>query len=64
MNILFIKHFLVGFMVADIPRVSVFGHCQYSITLPYRGLYRGLCIHMFEHIIYFLFNDNFVLKIQ
>ena len=35
MNILFIKHFVVGFMVSEIPRVSVFGHCQYSVTFPY-----------------------------
>ena len=28
MNILFIKHFCVGFMVSDIPRVSVFGYFQ------------------------------------
>ena len=35
MNILFIKHFFVGFMVSEIPRVSVFGHCPYSVTLPY-----------------------------
>ena len=26
MNILFTKHFFVGFMVSEIPRVSVFGH--------------------------------------
>ena len=26
MNILFIKHFAVGFMVSEIPRVSVFGY--------------------------------------
>ena len=36
MNILFIKHFFVGFMVSEIPRVSVFGHCPYSVTFPYR----------------------------
>ena len=35
MNILFIKHFFVGFMVSEIPRVSVFGHCTYSVTFPY-----------------------------
>ena len=34
MNILLIKHFLVGCMVSEIPRVSVFGHCHYSVTLP------------------------------
>ena len=35
MNILFSKHFFVGFMVSDIPRVSVFGHCPYSVNFPY-----------------------------
>ena len=35
MNILFNKHFFVGFMVSEIPRVSVFGHCPYSVTFPY-----------------------------
>ena len=35
MNILFIKHFCVGFMVSEILRVSVFGHCPYSGTFPY-----------------------------
>ena len=32
---LLIKHFCVGFMVYEIPRVSVFGHCPYSVTSPY-----------------------------
>ena len=36
MNILFNKHFFVGFMVSEIPRVSIFGHCPYSVTFPYR----------------------------
>ena len=35
MNILYIKHFFVGFMVSEILRVSVFGHCPYSVTFPY-----------------------------
>ena len=34
MNILFIKHFFVRLMVSDIPRVSVFGQCPYSVTFP------------------------------
>ena len=34
MNILFSKHFFVGFMVSEILRVSVFGHGKYSVTLP------------------------------
>ena len=34
MNILFNTHFFVGFMVSEIPRVSVFGHCPYSVISP------------------------------
>ena len=30
----FIKHFLVGFMVFEIPRVSVFGHCRIRLLSP------------------------------
>ena len=34
MNILFIKHFFVGFIVSEIPRVSVFGYFPlYSIMM-------------------------------
>ena len=29
-------NFFVGCMVSEIPRVSVFGHCPYSVTFPYR----------------------------
>ena len=35
MNILLITIFFVGFMVSRIPRVSVFGHCSYSVTFAY-----------------------------
>ena len=38
MNILGIKHFFVGCMVYEIPRVSVFGHCPYSGTVRIRVL--------------------------
>ena len=34
MNILFIKHFFVCFMVSEIPRMSVFGYfplCRYTV---------------------------------
>ena len=30
MNILFIKHFFVGFMESEIPRVSLFGYFPYT----------------------------------
>ena len=39
MNILFNTNFFVGFMVFEIPRVSVFGHCPYSVTFPYMRKY-------------------------
>ena len=39
MNILFIKYFFVGCMVSEIPRVSVFGHCPYSVTVRIRLLF-------------------------
>ena len=32
MNILLNTNFFVGFMVSEIPRISVFGHCPYSVT--------------------------------
>ena len=38
MNILLIKHFFVEFIVSEILRVSVFGHCPYSVTFPYMRL--------------------------
>ena len=31
MNMLFIKHLFVGFMVSEILRVSVLRHCPYSV---------------------------------
>ena len=41
MNILLITNFFVGFMVSEIPRVSVFGHCPYSVISP--SLYHNSC---------------------
>ena len=35
MNILFITHFFIGFMVSEIPRVSVIAYCPYSVTFSY-----------------------------
>ena len=32
MKIVFINIFFVGFMVSEIPKVSVFGHYPYSVT--------------------------------
>ena len=34
MKIVLSTHFFVKFMVSEIPRVSVFGHCPYSVTFP------------------------------
>ena len=35
MNILLIKHFFVGFMDSEIPRVSVFVNCP-TVIFPYK----------------------------
>ena len=48
MNILFIKHFFVEFMVSEIPRVSVFGHYPYSVTFPYYLHILLLVIQLFD----------------
>ena len=39
MNILFIKHFFVGFMVTEILRVSVFGYFPLEVGYLYRKKY-------------------------
>ena len=39
MNILFINIFFVGFILSEIPRVSVLGHCPYSVTFLYMKIY-------------------------
>ena len=43
MNMLLIKTIFVGFMVYEIPRVSVFGHCPYSVTLLYYDFFKSDC---------------------
>ena len=59
MNILFIKHFLVGFMVSEIPRVFVFGYFPLSITMIciiyniHYNLYRAY-LYYIESIYYIL----------
>ena len=35
MNILFIKHFFVGFIVSEIPRVSLLGYLPLRIVMLY-----------------------------
>ena len=59
MNILFTKHFFLGFMVSEIPRVSVFGHCPYSVTFPYVVLMRDYHLFIQNYIRYFL---NIILR--
>ena len=39
MNILFIKHFCVGFMDSEIPIVSVLGHCSGHVHIRLLSLY-------------------------
>ena len=51
MIIVFINNFFVGFMVSEIPRVSVFGHCPYSVTFPYIYIYIYIYIFItYEYI--------------
>ena len=50
------KYFFLGFIVSDFfsPRVSVLGHCPYSVTFPYIlyiryiCLNKHICVHMFR----------------
>ena len=58
MNILLIKYFFVGFMVSEIPRVSVFGHCPYSVTFPYTSIYD------YEYFIYLLCHTIILLQLN
>ena len=54
MNILFIIIFFVGVMVSEIPRVSVFGHCPYSVTFTYivciRTIYHQASIFIYYNL--------------
>ena len=52
MNILFIEHFFVGFMVSEIPRVSVFGHCPYSVISPTNDMHYRETFIFILYIIY------------
>ena len=65
MNILFINIFFVGFMVSEIPRVSVFGHCPYSVTFPYIYIYIYMIIYTRNFTITYiiLFGDTHVISI-
>ena len=51
MNILLINNFFVGVMVSEIPRVSVFGHCPYSVTFPYI-IFKSISYICFKFILY------------
>ena len=55
MNILFIKHFFVGFMVSEIPRMSIFGHCPYSVTFPYTIYQKKKYIYIYIYIYVYIY---------
>ena len=55
MNMLFIKHFVVGFMVSEIPRVSLFGHCPYSVTFPCVCMRTYIYIYICEYVIHTMY---------
>ena len=40
-----INNFFVGFMVSEIPRVSLFGNCPYSVTSP---IYIKVYMHIYK----------------
>ena len=63
MNILLIKYFFVGIMVSDIPKVSVFGHCQYSVTFPYIYIIIIILIRLYIIYIYILARSLFIITI-
>ena len=54
MNIVFIKYLFVGFMVSEIPRVSVFWNYQYSVTFPYLAVISTYLVRRViqQHILY------------
>ena len=61
MNILFIKHFFVGFMVSEIPRVSVFGYFPLHVLIFVKNLIlslylKNVCIDIsiYRYILYYL----------
>ena len=58
MNILFIKHFFVGFMVSGISRVSVFGHYPYSVTFPYTRIVDKLIDTITNTFLIVIINTN------
>ena len=55
MNILFIKDFFVGFMISEIPRVSVFGHCPYSANFHYFDNINSI---YFNFVLIFVYFNN------
>ena len=67
MNILFITNCCVGFMVSDIPRVSIFGHCPYSVTFPYtykiykntQNMIYKMNLKYYNFVIFIFLNHNF-----
>ena len=49
MNILFTKHFFVGFMVSEIPRVSVFGYFPLDINIYMNTI--NIQLHIFNECV-------------
>ena len=65
MNNLFIKHFFVGFMVSEIPRVSVFGYFPlYLLSFLIDKVINRKYLHR-ESMIYFCnFSDFYLININ
>ena len=51
MNILLITYFCVGFVVSDTSKVSVFGHCPYSVTVRIR-LLSNIGLSLIDYVLF------------
>ena len=58
MNILLITHFVVGFMVSEIPRVSVFGYFPLIQIIKIRFNY----IFNLKYMLYYIFTFSRILS--
>ena len=58
MKMLLITHFFVGFMVSEIPRVSVFGYFPLYVICYYTSRYWYILIEYFYYIIFILLYDD------
>ena len=61
MNILFIKHLIVGFMVSEIPKVSVFGYIPLYMEHYINNCF--LLLHKSSNFLCILYNIYIYIKL-